>query len=328
MISPRRLSEMPKILVTGGAGYIGSITTHHLLKRGYEVLVADDLSRGHRDSVPPEILHVVRLQDTAALTTLLQDVDAVIHFAAYIAVGESTREPELYYANNVGASLSLFEAMARANVKRIVFSSTAAVYGEPGVSPIPEDSPFAPVSPYGHSKAIVERVLLDLDKHRALRSVILRYFNACGAEPEANLGEQHDPETHLIPLLFQAAISGNPIKIFGDDYPTPDGTCVRDYIHVADLASAHLAALDHLLAGGESQQFNVGTGTGNTVLEVLRAVEQISAHKVPYQIALRREGDSPSLVANSTKLQTHLNWTPRRSTLPQIVADAWHFFIR
>jgi UDP-glucose 4-epimerase len=317
---------MPKILVTGGAGYIGSITAWHLLRRGFEVLVADDLSRGHRHNVPPEILNVVRLQDTAALTELLQGVDAVVHFAAYIAVGESTREPELYFSNNVAGSLSLFEAMARANVKRLVFSSTAAVYGEPPQSPIPEDSPFAPVSPYGQSKAMVESVMSDLDKYRGLRSVVLRYFNACGAEPEANLGEQHDPETHLIPLLFRAAISGEPIKIFGDDYPTPDGTCVRDYIHVGDLASAHLAALDHLLAGGSSQQFNVGTGTGNTVMEVLRAVEQISGHKVPYEIAPRREGDSPSLVANSQKLKSQLNWTPRRSDLNQIVSDAWTFF--
>ena len=317
---------MPKILVTGGAGYIGSITAWHLRKRGFEVLVADDLSRGHRDSVPPEILNVVRLQDTSALTALLQGIDAVVHFAAYIAVGESTREPELYFSNNVGGSLSLFEAMARAGVKRIVFSSTAAVYGEPPVTPIPEDSPFAPVSPYGQSKAMVERVLADLDQYRGLRSVVLRYFNACGAEPEANLGERHDPETHLIPLLFRAAISGEPIKIFGDDYPTPDGTCIRDYIHVGDLASAHLAALDHLLAGGPSQQFNVGTGTGNTVMEVLRAVEQISGRKVPYKIAPRREGDSPSLVANSQKLQRTLNWTPHRSDLNQIVRDAWNFF--
>jgi UDP-glucose 4-epimerase len=318
---------MPKILVTGGAGYIGSITAWHLRKRGFEVLVADDLSRGHRHSVLPEILNVVRLQDTAALTTLLEGVDAVVHFAAYIAVGESTREPELYFSNNVGGSLSLFEAMARANVKRIVFSSTAAVYGEPPQSPIPEDSPFAPVSPYGQSKAMVERVLAALDQYRGLRSVVLRYFNACGAEPEANLGEQHDPETHLIPLLFRAAISGQPIQIFGDDYPTADGTCVRDYIHVGDLASAHLAALDHLLARGKSQQFNVGTGTGNTVMEVLRAVEQISGRNVPYKIAPRREGDSPSLVANSQKLKSQLNWTPHRSDLNQIVRDAWAFFV-
>jgi UDP-glucose-4-epimerase GalE len=319
---------MAKILVTGGAGYIGSITAWHLLKRGFDVLIADDLSRGHRHAVPPELLHVVRLQDTERLAKLLEGVDAVVHFAAYIAVGESTREPELYFANNVGGSLSLFEAMARANVKRIVFSSTAAVYGEPPQSPILEDSPFAPVSPYGQLKAMVERVLLELDHYRGLRSVVLRYFNACGAEPEAKLGELHEPETHLIPLLFRAVVTGEPIKIFGDDYPTLDGTCVRDYIHVGDLASAHLAALDHLMAGGATSQFNVGTGTGNTVLEVLRAVEAVSGRKVPYQIAPRREGDSPSLVANSQKLRASLGWKPIRSSLHEIVRDAWDFFVQ
>jgi UDP-glucose 4-epimerase len=317
---------LPKILVTGGAGYIGSITTWHLLRRGFEVLVVDDLSRGHREAVPPNLLNVIRLQDTSSLTKLLEGVDAVVHFAAYIAVGESTREPALYFANNAGGSLSLFEAMARASVKRIVFSSTAAVYGEPPQTPIPEDSPFAAVSPYGESKVIVERVLRDLDKYRDLRSVVLRYFNACGAEPAAQLGERHDPETHLIPLLFRAAKTGEPIEIFGDDYPTPDGTCVRDYIHVGDLASAHLVALDHLLAGGASSQFNVGTGSGHTVLEVLRAVEEISGRKVPYKIAPRRDGDSPSLVANSQKLQQTLPWKPQRSDLKQIVRDAWDFF--
>jgi UDP-glucose 4-epimerase len=173
---------------------------------------------------------------------------------------------------------------------------------------------------------MVERVLADLDRYRGLRSVVLRYFNACGAEPAANLGEQHEPETHLIPLLFRAAMSGEPVQLFGDDYPTPDGTCVRDYIHVGDLASAHLAALDHLMAGGASSQFNVGTGKGNTVLEVLRAVEEISGRKVPYKVAPRRDGDSPSLVANSQKLQQTLGWKPVRSDLKQIVRDAWDFF--
>ena len=319
---------MPKILVTGGAGYIGSITTWHLRTRGFEVVVVDDLSRGHAPAVPSEILHVIRLHDTAALIKLLQGVDAVVHFAAYIAVGESTREPEIYFANNVGGSLSLFEAMARAGVKRLVFSSTAAVYGEPRVNPIPEDSAFAPVSPYGQSKAIVENVLRDLDRYRGLRSVVLRYFNACGAEAEAKLGEMHDPETHLIPLLFKAAVTGESVQIFGDDYPTPDGTCVRDYIHVGDLASAHLVALDHLLAGGASSQFNVGTGNGHSVLEVIRAVEEVSGRKVPYKIAPRRDGDSPCLVANSQKLQATLGWKPVRSDLKQIVRDAWAFFVQ
>ena len=319
---------MPKILVTGGAGYIGSITAWHLRKRGFEVVVVDDLSRGHAAAVPSEILQVVRLQDTAAMIKLLQGVDAVVHFAAYIAVGESTREPEFYFANNVGGSLSLFEAMARAGVKRLVFSSTAAVYGEPRVNPIPEDSPFAPVSPYGQSKAMVENVLRDLDHYRGLRSVVLRYFNACGAEPEAKLGEMHEPETHLIPLLFKAAITGESVSIFGDDYPTPDGTCVRDYIHVGDLASAHLVSLDHLMAGGASSQFNVGTGIGMSVLEVIRAVEAVSGRKVPYKIAPRRDGDSPSLVANSQKMQATLGWKPVRSDLQQIVRDAWDFFVQ
>ncbi|HLW77191.1 MAG TPA: NAD-dependent epimerase/dehydratase family protein, partial [Bryobacteraceae bacterium] len=217
---------MAKILVTGGAGYIGSITTHHLVKRGFEVMVADDLSRGHRESVPPRLLHVVRLQDTDALAKLLEGVDAVVHFAGVIAVGESTREPEFYFSNNVGGSLSLFEAMARAGVARLVFSSTAAVYGNPHSVPIREDAPFAPVSPYGESKAMVEHVLRELDRYRGLRSISLRYFNACGAEPPANLGERHEPETHLIPLLLRAIVTGARIKIFGDDYSTKDGTCV------------------------------------------------------------------------------------------------------
>lgn len=318
---------MAKILVTGGAGYIGSITAYHLLKCGHEVVVVDDLSRGHAASVPANILNAVRLQDTDAVAKLLEGVDAVVHFAAYIAVGESTRRPELYYSNNVGGSVSLFEAMARANVNKIVFSSTAAVYGEPPESPIPESSPFAPVSPYGESKAIVERILADLDRYRGVRSIALRYFNACGAEPEPNLGERHDPETHLIPLLFRAAVTGESIQIFGDDYPTHDGTCIRDYVHVGDLASAHLAALDHLIAGGESMQFNAGTGKGHTVFEVLHAVEEVSRRRVPFKIAPRREGDSASLVADSRKLQETLGWKPVRSDLHQIVRDAWDFFV-
>jgi UDP-glucose 4-epimerase len=317
---------MPKILVTGGAGYIGSLTTHQLRKRGFEVLVVDDLSRGHRHNVPPELLHVFHLQETASLVPLLEGVDAVVHFAAYIAVGESAREPELYFSNNVGSTLSLLAAMARAGVRRLVFSSTAAVYGNPEKIPIPEDSPFAPVSPYGESKVVVERMLKQLDEFRGLRSVALRYFNACGALPEAGLGEQHEPETHLIPLLLRAIETGQPIQIFGDDYPTPDGTCVRDYIHVIDLAQAHIAALDYLMKGGASDAFNVGTGQGRTVMEVMRAVEQITGCKVPYRIAPRRDGDTAELVADSAKLQRILGWKPVRSELLDIVRDAWDFF--
>jgi UDP-glucose 4-epimerase len=317
---------MPKILVTGGAGYIGSITAHHLTGRGFEVVVVDDLSRGHRENVPPAMLRQVRLQDTGALLPLLEGVDAVVHFAAYIAVGESTRDPELYFSNNVGGTLSLLEAMAKAGVRRLVFSSTAAVYGNPERVPIVEDAPFGPVSPYGESKATIERILGQLDQYRGLRSIALRYFNACGGEPAAGLGERHDPETHLIPLLFRAIRTGQPIQIFGDDYPTSDGTCVRDYIHVGDLAEAHVAALDHLLKGGASNAFNVGTGTGNTVFEVLRAVEAITGHKVPYTMAPRRDGDAAELVADSGKLRRTLGWEPRRSGLQEIVRDAWEFF--
>lgn len=316
---------MPKILVTGGAGYIGSITTHRLLRRGYDVVVIDDLSRGHRENVAPERLHVLRLQDTDAVTELLAGVDAVVHFAAFIAVGESTREPEMYFSNNVGGSLSLFDAMACAGVHRLVFSSTAAVYGDPESVPIPETARIAPVSPYGESKAMVEKVLGELDRYRGLRSVALRYFNACGAEPEAGLGEAHDPETHLIPLLFRAAVTGEPIQIFGDDYPTSDGTCTRDYIHVGDLAEAHVAALEHLMAGGGSGAFNVGTGKGQTVMEVLRAVEEVTGKRVPYRIAGRREGDPTELVANSSKLRETLKWAPRRSEIHEIIRDAWAY---
>jgi UDP-glucose 4-epimerase len=319
---------MPKILVTGGAGYIGSVTAHHLLGLGHEVTIVDDLSRGHRHNVAPERLHVVRLQDTAAMVQLLAGCDAVVHFAAYIAVGESTRDPELYYSNNVGGSVSLFEAMARAQVKRIVFSSTAAVYGTPERVPIPENARFAPLSPYGDSKAMVEKILGDLDRYRGVRSVALRYFNACGADPAAGLGEEHDPETHLIPLLFQAATSGKPIQIFGDDYPTTDGTCIRDYIHVADLAGAHVAALDHLMGGGGSHAFNVGTGQGHSVMEVMKTVEAVTGKKVPYEIAPRRDGDPAELVADSENLRRMLGWQPVRSDLRHIVSDAWDFFHR
>ena len=319
---------MPKILVTGGAGYIGSVTSHHLLRSGFDVAVIDDLSRGHRENVAPERLHVARLQDTAAVTELLQGVDAVVHFAAFAYVGESTREPARYFSNNVGGSASLLEAMERAGVARLVFSSTCATYGEPQKVPITEENPFAPVNPYGESKAMVEKILRELDRYRGLRSVALRYFNACGAEPEAGLGEAHDPETHLIPLLLRAAVTAEPVQIFGDDYATPDGTCIRDYIHVSDLAAAHVAALGHLMAGGGSAYFNVGTGKGLSVMEVLRAVEKVTGRPVPYKMAERRQGDPPELVADASKVRRELQWEAKRSGIEDIVRDAWAFYQR
>ncbi len=318
---------MAKILVTGGAGYIGSHTRYFLQKHGHSVVVIDNLSRGYRDSVPPDLLRVMDLRETDRLARLLADerIDAVIHFAAYIAVGESTQVPELYFANNVSGSISLFDAMLRTGVKHLVFSSTAATYGIPEHVPIAEDQPYAPINPYGESKVMVEKILEWLDRYREFRSVRLRYFNACGAEPEACLGERHDPETHLIPLLIRAIQTGRPVTLFGEDYPTPDGTCIRDYIHVSDLAEAHVSAVEHLLAGGKSDVFNVGTGIGRSVREVLAAVEQVTGHKVPYTVGPRREGDPPSLVADSRKLQTRLGWRASRASLERIVEDAWKF---
>ena len=318
---------MSKILVTGGAGYIGSHTRYYLEKRGHSVIVVDNLSRGYRDAVPPGMLRVLDTHDKKGLTDLLKGerIDAVIHFAAYISVGESTQFPELYFDNNVGGSLTLFEAMLAADVKRVVFSSSAATYGIPTNVPIPESEPLAPINPYGESKLMVETMLEWLDRYREFRGIRLRYFNACGAEPSAGLGERHDPETHLIPLILRAAQTGKPVTLFGDDYPTPDGTCIRDYIHVSDLAEAHILAIESLLAGGPSNAFNVGTGTGHSVKEVLTAVEEVTGRRVPFTMGPRREGDPPSLVADPSKLKQALKWKPERADLRRIVSDAWEF---
>jgi UDP-glucose-4-epimerase GalE len=318
---------LAKILVTGGAGYIGSHTRYFLEKQGHNVIVVDNLSRGYAESVPAAILRQINLHDTNKLIDLLREeaVEAVIHFAAYISVGESTVFPELYFTNNVAATISLFNAMLETGVKKLVFSSTAAAYGIPAKVPITEDEPYAPINPYGESKVMVEKMLEWLDKYREFRAIRLRYFNACGAEPEAGLGERHDPETHLIPLILKAVQTGEPVKVFGIDYPTPDGTCIRDYIHVSDLADAHIFAVEHLLNGGASDVFNVGTGHGKSVKEVLASVERVTGKKPPFTVGPRREGDPPSLVADSSKLQTKLGWAPKRAELDKIVADAWQF---
>jgi len=313
--------------VTGGAGYIGSHTAHLLGQQGYEVTVVDNLSRGHRHNVDPQRLRVVDIGDTEGLCRIFAEraFDAVIHFAAYISVGESMRVPELYFTNNVSGSLSLLTAMVRCGVRHLVFSSTAAVYGMPSVVPIKEEAPYAPVSVYGESKVMVEKLLHWFDLVHGLRSISLRYFNASGADPEGRLGEEHEPETHLIPLLFRAILTGQPVTIFGEDYPTPDGTCIRDYIHVTDLARAHILALEWLTEGGGSDWFNVGNGSGYSVREVVRAVEEVTGQKVPYVAGPRREGDPPKLVADSNKLRRTLQWTPRHSDLRDIVSTAWNF---
>jgi len=296
-----------------------------LRRQGYEVTVVDDLSRGYRHNVEAGAFHQLRVQDTDEMVRLLAGQDAVIHFAAYIAVGESMRVPEIYFENNLWGSLSLLMAMLRAGVKHLVFSSTAAVYGTPHASPILETFPIAAVNPYGESKVMVETLLRWFDSIHELRSVCLRYFNACGADPDGGLGEEHDPETHLIPLMLRAVANGEPFTVFGNDYDTPDGTCIRDYIHVNDLAEAHILAVEALLAGGASDQFNVGTGSCHSVLEMIRGVEEVTGKKVPYVVGARREGDPAALVANADKLRTVLRWTPRFAKIEDIIASAWEF---
>jgi UDP-glucose 4-epimerase len=316
-----------RILVTGGAGYIGSNTTLQLLDSGYDVVVVDNLSRGNRNVVAPERLRVVDLLDTDGLIQVMNEkpCDAVIHFAAYIAVGESMKIPEVYFQNNTAGSLSLLTAMIKTGIRNIVFSSTAAVYGMPANVPIPESEPRVPVNAYGESKVMVEKMLEWFDQIHGMRSVCLRYFNASGADPKGRAGEDHEPETHLIPLLFRAVQTGKPVTLFGDDYATPDGTCIRDYIHVTDLAQAHIAAVEALAAGSESKKYNVGTGHGFSVKEVLCAVEKVTGKPVPFEMGPRREGDPPLLVADSSRLQHELGWQPVHSDLNQIVETAWNW---
>jgi UDP-arabinose 4-epimerase len=318
-----------RVLVTGGAGYIGSHTTKALSCAGYEPVVLDDFSSGHRWAVKWGALAEGNLGDRDLLQRVFQEsrIDAVIHFAGVIQVGESMREPQKYFWSNGVNTLTLLDAMRQANVRHIVFSSSAAVYGEPEVVPIPEDHPARPVSPYGESKLFVERALRWYGLAYGIRWMALRYFNACGASPEGDLGENHDPESHLIPLVIAAALGRRPaIEIYGTDYPTSDGTAIRDYIHVLDLAEAHLKALRHLLDGGETFALNLGTGQGHTVREVVDAVRQMSGiTSFPVRDAPRRQGDSPSLVADPSLAERVLQWTPQHSSLEEIVRTAWQW---
>jgi len=319
-----------RILVTGGAGYIGSHTVLQLVDQGYDVVVVDSLIRGYRDAVDPKLLREVDLHDGPGLDRVFAEkqVDAVIHFAAFISVAESMQKPEIYFLNNVAGSVSLFSAMHRAKVTSVVFSSTAAIFGNPGVSPISETVPHSPINPYGESKLMTERVMEWFDKIYGLHGIALRYFNASGADPKGRAGERHNPETHLVPLLLHAAQTGKPVTLFGEDYPTPDGTCIRDYVHVTDLAQAHILSVESLLAGAPSNRFNVGTGSGYSIREVMTAVERVTGKKVPYTVGPRREGDPPELVADSHKLKTVLGWKPEFADLDRIVETAWAWATR
>ncbi len=319
------------VLVAGGAGYIGSHTAKALAAAGHVPVVFDSLEKGHREAVRWGPLAQGDLADPAALEAAFRDypIDGVIHFAAYIAVGESMKEPVRYFRNNVANTLNLVEAMLRADVRRIVFSSTAAVYGDPEEVPIPEDHPLRPVSVYGESKLMVERMLEWFGATAGLRSARLRYFNAAGCDPDGETGEDHEPETHLIPLALAAAAGKRShLDLYGTDYPTADGTCIRDYIHVGDLASAHIRALDYLAERDRNLTANLGTGSGVTVREVLRTVEEVTGLPVPVLEKPRRDGDPISLVADSRRAQAELGWTPRHSSLREIVDTAWRWYRR
>jgi UDP-glucose 4-epimerase len=313
--------------VAGGAGYIGSVTLEHLLEQGHEAVVVDNLSRGHRDAVPREVPFVeADLGDTDALRRVFSAhrIDAVLHLAAFALVGESVDEPDLYYRNNLVGGLSLLDAMTASGVSRIVFSSTCAVYGEPTELPIVETSSTSPTNPYGETKLAFERALGWYHRAGRLRFVSLRYFNAAGAT--ARHGERHDPETHLIPVVLQAAAGLRPeVTVFGTDYPTPDGTCVRDYIHVSDLAAAHLLALDALAANRrEAEVYNLGCGgDGYSVREVIAAVEAVTGRAVPVREGPRRPGDPARLVASSERVRRELAWAPRHQDLREIIQSAW-----
>ena len=317
------------VLVTGGAGYIGSHTCKVLAQAGYQPIVFDNLSRGHREAVRWGPLIEADLADRKRLVAALETYQAaaVIHFAAYAYVGESVSDPAMYYRNNLGGSLSLIEAMRETGVDKIIFSSTCATYGVPADSPIRESAPQLPVNPYGETKLAIERALHWYGEAYGLRSVLLRYFNAAGADSEGEIGEFHEPETHLVPLVLQAALGQRPhLDIYGTDYPTADGTAVRDYTHVADLAEAHLRALEHLCAGHESIALNLGTARGHSVREVIAAAESVCGRSIPWHAAARRPGDPPVLVADPTRAAERLGWRAQYSDLQTIIrtALAWH----
>ncbi|MBW4688532.1 MAG: UDP-glucose 4-epimerase GalE [Komarekiella atlantica HA4396-MV6] len=324
-------SGKPTILVTGGAGYIGSHTVLALKQAGYDVVILDNLVYGHRDLVEKVLQVELVVGDTADRPLLdhlfkTHDIAAVMHFSAYAYVGESVTDPAKYYRNNVLGTLTLLEAMLAASVNKFVFSSTCATYGVPEFVPIPENHPQNPINPYGATKLMVERILSDFDTAYGFKSVRFRYFNAAGADPSGLLGEDHNPETHLIPLVLMTALGKREsISIFGTDYPTPDGTCIRDYIHVSDLADAHVLGLEYLLKGGNSEIFNLGNGSGFSVREVIASAEQVIGVSIPVEERDRRPGDPPILIGSSEKARTILGWQPRYPSIKDIVDHAWQW---
>ncbi len=324
----------PTILVTGGAGYIGSHAVLALQRAGYSIVVLDNLEYGHRELVEDALkveLIVGDISDRATLDKIFatHDIEAVMHFAAYIAVGESVSDPAKYYRNNVNGTLTLLEAMVAANVKKLVFCSTCSIYGMPKQVPMTEDHPQDPINPYATTKWVVERMLADFDQAYDVRSIVFRFFNASGANPEGLLGEDHTPETHLIPLVLLTALGKREsISILGTDYPTPDGTCLRDYIHVSDLADAHILALEYLLQGGKSEVFNLGNGSGFSVRQVIETARQVTGRDIKVVECDRRAGDPPILVGSSDKAQKVLDWSPKYPDLHKIISDAWQWHQR
>lgn len=316
------------ILVAGGAGYIGSHTVKELARSGYDVLVFDNFSSGRRELIGDAPCVQGDLTDRTAVREVFRSrpVAAVLHFASLIQVGESTTDPRKYYTHNLLSSLNLLDAMLEAGVTALIFSSSAAVYGVPLETPITENHPLNPANPYGRTKLMIEQILQDYDRAYGLRFVSLRYFNAAGADPGGETGEAHHPETHLIPNILLSLLGKGPrLGVFGDDFPTPDGTAVRDYIHVTDLAAAHVLALKALLAGGPAETINLGTNTGYSVLEVIREAERVTGRRIPYDVQPRREGDVAVLLASKEKAERTLGWKPRLSSLETIIETAWNW---
>jgi len=316
------------ILIVGGAGYIGSHINKELNKQGYKTIVFDSLVKGHQEAVKWGEFYKGDLENIEDIRGVFKKypIEAVLHFAAFIEVGESVKDPQKYYKNNVANTLNLFQVMLENDVKKIIFSSTAATFGNPQYSPIDEKHPQTPINPYGQAKLMVEKVLADYDLAYGLKSVALRYFNACGADLDGEIGENHSPESHLIPLILDAALGKREdIKIFGTDYPTPDGTCVRDYIHVNDLAQAHILALKKLMDGGESDRFNLGNGSGFSVKQVIEVAKKVTGVDFKVTEVERRAGDPPELVADSTKAKQVLKWQPQYADLETIISSAWNW---